>query len=112
MPPLLPLAVYAAAALVALGSAVYVSDQQDKREQDQARHREELEALVKRLARMEREFWKLRRRLGRKCRQVRELAQQVLELKQKIARLREALASHRLERLREELAKRSWQDAG
>ena len=87
MPSLFSLAVSATAALVALGTAVYASDQQDKREQDQARHREEIAALEKRLARKEREFRRLRRRLGKKNRQVRELALEVY-------RLREELANH------------------
>ena len=104
MPSLFSLAVCAAAGLVALGAAVYAGDQQDEREQDQARHREEIAALEKRLARKEREFRRLLRRLGKKNRQVRELA---LE----IDRLREDLASLRLDRLREELANHSWRNS-
>ena len=101
MPPLLPLVVCGTAALVALATAVYASDQQEKRKQDQARYREEIAGLKERLARKERELRRLLRRLGKKNRQVRELARV-------IDRLREELAGLRLDRLREELASRSW----
>lgn len=99
--PLIPIAVCGTAALVALATAVYASDQQEKRKRDQARHREEIAGLKERLARKERELRRLLRRLGKKNRQVRELARV-------IKRLREELAGLRLDRLREELASRSW----
>ena len=101
MLPLLPIVVYTTTALVTLVSVVYAGDQQKKREQDQARHRAEIAALEKRLARKERKYQELLRRLGEKNRQVRELAEEV-------DRLREELASLRLGRLREELANHSW----
>ena len=104
MLPLLPLVVYSTSVLVTLVSVVYASDQQEKRKQDQARHREEIAGVKERLARKEREYQELLHRLGEKNRQVRELAQEV-------KRLREELASLRLDRLREKLANRSWRNS-
>ena len=104
MLPLLPLVMYSTSVLVTLVSVVYAKDQRDKREQDGARHRKEIAALEKRFARKEREYQELLHRLGEKNRQVSELAQEV-------KRLREELASLRLDRLREELANRSWRNS-
>lgn len=104
MLPLLPIVVYTTAVLVTLGSAVYASDQQNKREEDRKRHRAEIEALEKCLAREERKYRELLRRFGEKNRQVRELAEEV-------DRLREELASLRLGRLREELTNHSWRNS-
>ena len=75
-------------ALIAFATAVYASDQQDKREEDLKRFRGKIAALEERLAGKEREYRSLLRRLGRKNWQVRELAREIERLREALAKLR------------------------
>lgn len=67
--------------LVGVGGAAFGADQQQKRNKEQAGHRDQLEKLKAQLATKEVDLAKLRSRLGEKNEQVHRLAEAVEKLR-------------------------------